>query len=77
MLGENHPLTLSTKLNWGKVLVGQGKYNESEVIFNLCLAKMKEVNGSSHPDTLSAQQCLQGLQLMKNALSSVYKDFNS
>ena len=66
MLGEDHPQTLSTKLNLGKVLVGLGRLNESEVVFNQCLIKMKEVNGVDHPDTAAAEHCLKGVQLMKN-----------
>jgi Tfp pilus assembly protein PilF len=54
MLEREHPDTLSSVNNLGRVLSSQGKYEEAEAMHRRALEAREKVLGGEHPDTLSS-----------------------
>jgi Tfp pilus assembly protein PilF len=54
VLGPEHPDTLASVNNLGRVLGRQGKYEEAEVMHRRALEAREKVLGPEHPDTLTS-----------------------
>jgi Tfp pilus assembly protein PilF len=54
MLEREHPDTLSSVNNLGRVLSSQGKYEEAEAMHRRALEARERMLGGEHPDTLSS-----------------------
>ena len=63
MLGDEHPNTLISMSNLSVVWKGQGRDEEATELMERCLQQKLMTLGTGHPDTLSAQHCLDSWKL--------------
>jgi tetratricopeptide (TPR) repeat protein len=54
VLGKEHPTTLASLNNLASVLQGQGKYEETEVMYRRALKGRENILGMEHPSTLAS-----------------------
>ena len=58
VLGAEHPQTLATAFNLGRVDLDQGKYGEAEALLSQTVEAQRRVLGREHPDTLASMGSL-------------------
>jgi hypothetical protein len=58
VLGPEHPDTLASANNLGRVLQRQGKHEEAEAMHLRALNAQEKVLGPEHPDTLASARNL-------------------
>jgi hypothetical protein len=74
VLGEEHPLTLTSASNLASSLCDQKKHAEAEQMYHAVLATRRRLLGPTHPDTRLTESNLAILQSRRRVLNRSFKN---